>query len=185
MLLCTSTARRALSNNMIINGVDANSIGTGEKPKSFLSRPWIRSRNSSCKPACTMPPLAVARVAMWPAVTKSGTNRLHWRCYEFLRNTVLDANNFFLNGEEGPVTARPAYRRNQFGGTLGGPLLKDRAWFFISYQGTRETNGTSLTNSLSTMFLPNYLGPQRDSASLANLSLCYNPGSLGTLIQWP
>ena len=48
------------------------------------------------------------------------------------------------------VTPRPTYRRNQFGGTLGGPLLKDRAWFFISYQGTRETNGTSLTNSLST-----------------------------------
>ena len=60
------------------------------------------------------------------------------------------------------VTPRPTYNRNQFGGTLGGPLVKDRAWFFISYQGTRETNGTSLTNSLSTVFLPAFLGSQRD-----------------------
>ncbi len=92
------------------------------------------------------------------AVTKSGTDKLHGDVYEFLRNTDLDANNFFLNGYEGVVTPRPTYSRNQFGGTLGGPVVKDRAWFFISYQGTRETNGTSLTNSLSTMFLPAYLG---------------------------
>ena len=115
------------------------------------------------------------------AVTKSGTNSFHGDAYEFLRNTDLDANNFFLN-EEG--TARPTYKRNQFGGTLGGPVMKDRAWFFISYQGTRETNGTSLTNSLSTMFLPAYLGPQRDASSLATLSLCY-PGLVDMLILWP
>ena len=54
--------------------------------------------------------------------------------------------------------------------------MKDRAWFFISYQGTRETNGTSLTNSLSTVFLPAYLGSQRDPASLAALSTCYGLG---------
>ena len=111
------------------------------------------------------------------AITKSGTNRFHGNAYEFLRNTVLDANNFFLNGyENGVVTPRPTYRRNQFGGTLGGPLLMDRAWFFISYQGTRETNGTSLTNSLSTMFLPQFLGSQRDPGSLINLSKCYGFG---------
>ena len=56
---------------------------------------------------------------------------------------------------------------------LGGPVVKDRAWFFISYQGTRETNGTSLTNSLSTVFLPAFLGSQRDLTSLENLSACY------------
>ena len=78
--------------------------------------------------------------------------------------------------ENGVVTPRPTYRRNQFGGTLGGPLLKDRAWFFISYQGTRETNGTSLTNSLSTVFLPPFLGSQRDPASLVSLSICYGFG---------
>jgi hypothetical protein len=104
------------------------------------------------------------------AVTKSGTNKVHGDLYEFLRNTDLDGNNFFLNAEGTP---RPTYDRNQFGGTLGGPVVKDRAWFFGSYQGTREINGTSLTNSLSTIFLPADLGPQREAASLAALSVCY------------
>ena len=54
--------------------------------------------------------------------------------------------------------------------------MKDRVWFFASYQGTRETNGTSLTNSLSTVFLPAFLGSQRDPASLAALSVCYGLG---------
>jgi hypothetical protein len=169
--------QRALSNNMIINGVDANSIGTGENPN--LSVPSMDSLQEFIVQT-SMYDASAGRNAGGnvAAVTKSGTNSLHGDAYEFLRNTVLDANNFFLNGEEGVVTPRPAYRRNQFGGTLGGPLLKDRAWFFISYQGTRETNGTSLTNSLSTMFLPAYLGPDRSSPSfLTNLATCYGlPG---------
>ncbi len=169
--------QRALSNNMIINGVDANSIGTGENPN--LSVPSMDSLQEFIVQT-SMYDASAGRNAGGnvAAVTKSGTNKLHGNAYEFLRNTVLDANNFFLNGEEGVVTPRPAYRRNQFGGTLGGPIVKDRAWFFISYQGTRETNGTSLTNSLSTMFLPAYLGPQRDLTSLLNLSQCYGLNTL-------
>ena len=167
--------QRALSNNMIINGVDANSIGTGENPN--LSVPSMDSLQEFIVQT-SMYDASSGRNAGGnvAAVTKSGTNGFHGDAYEFLRNTVLDANNFFLNGAEGVVTPRPAYRRNQFGGTLGGPIVKDRAWFFISYQGTRETNGTSLTNSLSTMFLPAFLGPQRDAASLVKLSKCYGLG---------
>jgi carboxypeptidase family protein/TonB-dependent receptor-like protein len=170
--------QRALSNNVIINGVDANSIGTGENPN--LSVPSIDSLQEFIVQT-SMYDASAGRNAGGnvAAVTKSGTNSFHGDAYEFLRNTVLDANNFFLNGAEGVVTPRPTYRRNQFGGTLGGPLMKDRAWFFMSYQGTRETNGTSLTNSLSTMFLPAGLGPQRDAASLATLSACYNPAFFG------
>ena len=164
--------QRALSNNVIINGVDANSIGTGENPN--LSVPSIDSLQEFIVQT-SMYDAAAGRNAGGnvAAVTKSGTNSFHGDAYEFLRNTVLNANNFFLNSEGAP---RPTYRRNQFGGTLGGPLIKDRAWFFISYQGTRETNGTSLTNSLSTMFLPAYLGSQRDAASLALFSGCYGLG---------
>jgi hypothetical protein len=173
--------QRALSNNMIINGVDANSIGTGENPN--LSVPSMDSLQEFIVQT-SMYDASAGRNAGGnvAAVTKSGTNSLHGNAYEFLRNTALDANNFFLNGAEQSaagvpvVTPRPAYRRNQFGGTLGGPLIKDRAWFFISYQGTRETNGTSLTNSLSTMFLPAGLGTERDAASLVALSKCYGLG---------
>ena len=167
--------QRALSNDVVINGVDANSIGTGSNPN--LAVPSIDSLQEFIVQT-SMYDASAGRNAGGnvAAVTKSGTNSFHGDIYEFFRNTVLDANNFFLNGEEGVVTPRPAYRRNQFGGTLGGAILKDRAWFFISYQGTRETNGTSLTNSLSTMFLPAFLGPQRDVTHLAALSMCYGLG---------
>jgi outer membrane receptor protein involved in Fe transport len=167
--------QRALSNSVVINGVDANSIGTGSMPN--LSVPSIDSLQEFIVQT-SMYDASTGRNAggIVAAITKSGTNRLHGDVYEFLRNTVLDANNFFLNGaNNGVVTPRPTYRRNQFGGTLGGPVIKDRAWFFISYQGTRETNGTSLTNSLATVFLPAFLGSQRDPASLAAFSLCYAP----------
>ncbi|MFZ3370577.1 MAG: TonB-dependent receptor [Candidatus Sulfotelmatobacter sp.] len=166
--------QRALSNSVVINGVDANSIGTGSMPN--LSVPSIDSLQEFIVQT-SMYDASQGRNAggIVAAITKSGTNRLHGDVYEFLRNTDLDANNFFLNGENGVVTPRPTYQRNQFGGTLGGPVVKDRAWFFISYQGTRETNGTSLTNSLATVFLPAFLGSQRDPASLAAFSMCYAP----------
>jgi hypothetical protein len=177
--------QRALSNNVIINGVDANSIGTGENPN--LAVPSIDSLQEFIVQT-SMYDASGGRNAGGnvAAVTKSGTNSFHGDVYEFLRNTVLNANNFFLNKEGTP---RPTYRRNQFGGTLGGPIIKDRAWFFMSYQGTRETNGTSLTNSLSTMFVPAFLGPDRSSPSfLTNLATCYglpgiNPVAAAALTQ--
>ena len=161
--------QRSLSNSVVINGVDANSIGTGSTPN--LAVPSIDSLEEFIVQT-SMYDASQGRNAggIVAAVTKSGTNNLHGDLFEFFRNTVLDANNYFLNAIG---TARPTYDRNQFGGVLGGPIVKDRAWFFISYQGTRETNGTSLTNSLSTMFLPAHLGSQRDSASLLAFSSCY------------
>jgi outer membrane receptor protein involved in Fe transport len=167
--------QRAVSNSIVINGVDANSIGTGSLPN--LAVPSVDSLKEFVVQT-SMYDASQGRNAggVVAAVTKSGTEKFHGNVYEFLRNTDLDANNFFLNGYEGTVTPRPTYNRNQFGGTLGGPVVKDRAWFFISYQGTRETNGTSLTNSLSTMFLPAYLGSERDLTSLENLSKCYGLG---------
>lgn len=64
-------------------------------------------------------------------VTKSGSNQFHGDIFDFLRNTTLDSRNFF-------DTARGVFRRNQYGGTLGGPIKRNKAFFFIDYQGTRE-----------------------------------------------
>jgi hypothetical protein len=64
-------------------------------------------------------------------VTKSGTNQWHGNVFEFLRNTDLDAANFFAAGQRG------AYNQNQFGGTFGGPIRKDKLFFFADYQGNR------------------------------------------------
>ncbi len=68
-------------------------------------------------------------------VTKSGTNRLHGSAFEFFRNRVLDANDFF-NVQQG--IPRLDLKRNQFGGTVGGPIIKDKMFFFVAYQGQRQ-----------------------------------------------
>lgn len=165
--------QRSLSNNVMINGVDANSIGTGSMPN--LAVPAIDSLQEFIVQT-SLYDASQGRNAggAMSVVTKSGTNTFHGDVYEFLRNTDLDANNFFLNREG---VGRPTYNRNQFGATLGGPIVKDRVWFFASYQGTREINGTSLENSLATVFIPGDLGPQRDAASLAAFSK--SEGALG------
>jgi hypothetical protein len=71
-------------------------------------------------------------------ITKTGGNAFHGTFFEYFRNDALNANDFFLNSTSQP---RPALKQNQFGATLGGPILKDKLFFFASYQGTRQVNG--------------------------------------------
>ena len=76
-------------------------------------------------------------------VLKSGSNNLQGTAYGFFRNGSLDARNFFAPGDE----PAPDYRRNQFGGSIGGPIAKDRLFFFADYEGTRTKEGiTQVTN---------------------------------------
>jgi hypothetical protein len=70
-------------------------------------------------------------------VTKSGTNQIHGNVFEFLRNTDFDAANFFAAGQRG------IYHQNQFGGTLGGPIKRDKIFFFADYQGNRLRQGVT------------------------------------------
>ena len=160
---------RSTSNSVVINGSDANSIGTGSTPN--LAVPATDSLEEFIVQTSQYD-ASQGRVAggIVAAVTKSGTNSLHGNLYEFLRNTSLNANNFFLNASEVP---RPQYQRNQFGGTLGGPLVKDRMWFFVSYQGSRERNGTSLLNSIGTVVVPAALTNDRTEQTLDNLAETY------------
>src|SRR5438067_1693367 len=73
-----------------------------------------------------------------------GSNQFHGVAYEFLRNKIFDANDFFLNRAG---KARPAHVQNQFGGAVGGPILKNRMFFFFNYEGSRNRLGTTrLTN---------------------------------------
>jgi len=67
-------------------------------------------------------------------VTRSGTNQFHGTAFDYLRNSVLDANNWFANRAGLP---KPEERQNDFGGTFGGPIVKDRTFFFFSYEGLR------------------------------------------------
>jgi hypothetical protein len=72
-------------------------------------------------------------------ITKSGSNRFHGNAFDFLRNTDLDARNYFS-------PTRGAFRQNQFGGTAGGPIRRDKIFFFADYQGTRQTQGIDTGN---------------------------------------
>jgi Carboxypeptidase regulatory-like domain/TonB dependent receptor len=78
---------------------------------------------------------------------KSGTNQLHGTAYEFLRNDKLDGTNFFANRSG---AGKPEYRQNQFGGTLGGPILKNKLFLFGSFDGTRIRSGTSSISTVPT-----------------------------------
>jgi outer membrane receptor protein involved in Fe transport len=79
--------------------------------------------------------------------TKSGTNTFHGTAYEYFRNTVLDANDYFSNHEG---LARPPLHQNQFGGNLGGPILKNKLFFFFSYERETLTSGSISTYTLPT-----------------------------------
>ena len=76
--------------------------------------------------------------------TKSGTNAFHGTAYEYFRNTVLDANDYFSNHNGFP---RPPLHQNQFGGNVGGPILKNKLFFFFSYERETLTSG-----SISTLY---------------------------------
>src|SRR5262245_3849375 len=79
--------------------------------------------------------------------TRSGSNEFHGSLYEFLRNKVLNANTFF-NNRAG--VARPAFTQNQYGGRVGGPVKKDKTFFFFSYEGFRLRQGASYTYTVPT-----------------------------------
>src|SRR3989454_10131373 len=75
------------------------------------------------------------------ASTRSGTSEFHGSVYEFFRNSALDARNFF-------DTKKPPFRRNQFGGSLGGPIQKDRTFVFGDYEGLRKSLGITQVNTV-------------------------------------
>ena len=77
--------------------------------------------------------------AVMTSTTKSGTNSFHGSVFEFLRNNEFNAGNFFTH-------ARPVVRRNQFGGTVGGPVIKNKTFFFFDMQFTRQRQAASFTN---------------------------------------
>jgi hypothetical protein len=118
---------RANSNNYSLDGADNqdpffNTPSTFPNPDA-LEEFSLQTSNYSAE-------LGRNAGAAMNAVTRSGTNGLHGTLFEFLRNQHMDSRNFFAN-------AVSPFKRNQFGGTVGGPIRKDKTFFFGSYQGTR------------------------------------------------
>ena len=92
------------------------------------------------------------------AITRSGTNKIHGSAYEFLRNSKLDAKNYF----DDPTKPIPPFKRNQFGGTIGGPIVKDHTFFFTDYEAIRQSKGLTTVATVP-------------SAAASGGTLCSNP----------
>ena len=140
---------RMTQNNVQINGIDANTMGTFAQVGLAIPAPETiqEFKVQTSLYDATFGRSGGGNVQI---VTRGGSNDFHGVLYEYFRNDALNANNPFLKGAG---VKRPALKRNAFGGTLGGPIKKDKAFFFVSYQGTRESSGASILNSVSASVL--------------------------------
>lgn len=135
---------RVTQNDFEINGVDANNLATNAM--SLVAVPAPESiQEFKVQTSLYAAIFGRGGGGNVQAVTRSGSNNLHGAAYEYFRHDVLNANNPFLKAAG---VSRPKLERNVFGGVLGGPVVADRLFFFVSYQGTREHNGAS-PNSLT------------------------------------
>ncbi len=130
---------QSFDNNFLLDGVDNNEWGQG----TLVIQPSpdaigeFRVDENSMKAQFGRGGAAI-NVSL-----RSGTNDFHGSAFYFLRNTVFDAENYFATG-------KPAYHLNQFGGTLGGPIRKDRTFFFVDYQGQRVSEGLTFISTVPT-----------------------------------
>ncbi len=98
------------------------------------------------------------------AVTRSGTNSLHGSVYEFLRNSALDSTTF-------PATTKQPFQKNQFGGTLGGPIKKDKMFFFVNYEGIRQATGQTNLRTVPDANALNGIIPEPSTGLTQNCSV--------------
>ena len=164
---------RTNANSIYVDGVDAVNVHTNSSANNAFAS------NSVIVP----PPDAIQefkiQTALFDAttgrsggsnvalITRSGANAFHGDVYEFFRNTILNANNYLLKSTGQP---RPELIQNQFGVAVGGPIKKDKLFFFFNYQGTRQVNGYPGITSVNLPQIP-------QDRSLASLGVFGN--SLG------
>ncbi len=171
---------RGRSNNFLLDGTDMND--------GYRNDPTINQAGVFGTPATILPVDAVAELAVLSnflpeygrnagavinIVTKSGTNDFHGTAADYFRNDALDARNFF-NFKPNPKTS---FHNNQFGASLGGPIIRDKTFFFADYEGQRERVGL---NSLACV-------PSPDEIAAASQGITVNP-VIAALLQrhpWP
>lgn len=178
----SANGNKTTSNNLQFNGVDANNlsqnsatgyqseVGTAIPAPDTIEEFKVQTGNFDAG-------YGRGAGANVDVISKSGTNQWHGSLWEFLRNDALNANDFFAKRNGQP---RPVLKQNQFGFTFGGPIHRDKLFFFTAYQGTTQRNGDS-SLSLVTAILPQ-LSSDRSSATLGD-QFCPNnyPGNPGYL----
>jgi len=134
-----SNGNREQSNNFMLDGVDNNFRRNAvitlrpsvDEVREFKIQTNLFAAEQGRNPGATV-----------NVITKSGTNAVHGSVYEFLRNDLLDAREVFNHTQKAP------FRQNQFGGTLGGPIARNKAFFFTSYEGFRKRKGNTSVNTV-------------------------------------
>jgi outer membrane receptor protein involved in Fe transport len=144
---------RGRANNFLLDGTDMND--------GYRNDPAINEAGVFGTPATILPVEAIAELrvasnfeaeygrsagAVVNVVTKSGTNQIHGSAFEFFRNNAMDARNYF---NDTSLPQNP-FHNNQFGGSLGGPIIKDKTFFFIDYEGLREVGAQSTPSCVPT-----------------------------------
>ena len=156
--------QRGTLNSLTIDGTDNNNsffgqslgrTGSGRAPYQFSQDAVQEFQVNTSSYA---PEFGRAGGAVINVVTKSGTNKFHGNVFEFFRDRGLNANDqvysqqraFYHSGLRSTAPIKPAYHYNQFGGNLGGPILKDKLFFFFDYDGQRNNVGIPVSLSLPT-----------------------------------
>jgi hypothetical protein len=171
---------RGRSNNYLLDGTDMND--------GYRNDPAINQGGVFATPSAVLPIDAVSEMrvlsnfeaeygrnggAVVNIVTKSGSNQFHGTGFEYFRNNALDARNFF---DVAPAPKAP-FHNNQFGGSLGGPIVKDKTFFFLDYEGQRERVGVV---TLACVPTPAYIATAKATAGAA-----ISPIGLALLNFWP
>jgi hypothetical protein len=133
---------RADQNNITIDGIDASDFGVGAAFKSAAPIPVDAIQEFRTEVANPQADMGRGSGAQSIITTKSGTNDWHGNAREYHRNTDTEANDFFNNSAGVP---RPTLIRNQFGGNVGGPVKKDKLFFFFDYDGRRDASAIPIT----------------------------------------
>jgi hypothetical protein len=170
----SANGERPAQNNYLLDGIDNNSNnvdflnGTNYvilPPPDAIQEFKVQTSNYSAE-------LGRAAGAVMNATVKSGSNQLHGDVWEFFRNDKLDAADWFENNS--PTPRKGEYRFNQFGATIGGPIIRSKFFFFGDYQGTRRVQGTSVAAPVPT--------PAERNSNFTNLQdvLTLNAGAAKT-----
>ena len=173
---------RGRANNFLLDGTDMND--------GYRNDPAINEAGTYGTPATILPVEAIAELhvasnfeaeygrsagGVINVVTKSGTNQIHGSVFEFFRNSALDARNYFNPNSQ----SQEPFHNNQFGASLGGPIFKDKTFFFADYEGVRETGKLSYTTLVPS--------PQEIALATTAIGGTVNPviAKLLALNPWP
>jgi hypothetical protein len=182
-----------LSNNILMDGIDATfgeDNGAGAGSGAYINTIGIGAIEEF-RTTSSVPPAQYGRAAggILAITTRSGTNAFHGSAFEFFRNDILDAN-VWTNKHQNPVVAIPKLRYNEFGGNLGGPIVRDKAFFFFNYEGDRVVSGSSTSGNTPTdALIASVSNPQiaqelsfmpKPTASTSNPYIGQNVGNLIT-----